>query len=86
MFVQIFISAKLIFHITVQKRICVTGLEIESPKLITLSTYRLPTEDINQLIKNIDDALKHLYKLKAELLICRDINTGYLIESNRKNN
>jgi len=29
----------------------------------------VPTGDFNELIKNIDDVLKHLYKLKAELLI-----------------
>jgi hypothetical protein len=52
---------------------CATELEIKSSKLITLSIYRVPTGDFNQLIKNTDDALKHLYELKAEFLICRDI-------------
>ena len=46
-----------------------------------LSLYRVPTGDFNQFIKSLDDALKHLYKSKAETLICGDINTHNLIES-----
>jgi hypothetical protein len=37
--------------------------------------------DFNQFIKSLDDALKCLYKSKAELLICGDIRTHCLIES-----
>jgi hypothetical protein len=61
-------------------------LETKSSKLIVLSLYRAPTGNFNQVIKNVDDDLKHLYKLvaEAELLICGDIKTDYLIESNRK--
>ena len=61
--------------------ICAVELETKSSKLIVLSLYRVPTGDFNQLIKYLDDALKYLYKLKVELLICADINTDYLIES-----
>jgi len=46
----------------------------------------MPTRDLNQFIKNLDDALKHLYKPKAEFLSCGDIKTDYLIESNLKKN
>jgi len=56
--------------------ICAVELETKSSKL-----YRMPTGDFNHLIKYLDDALKHLYKPKAELLICAGINTYYLIES-----
>lgn len=56
MFVNTYISAKLIFHVTLNKRIW-------------------------KFVKYLDDALKHLYKPKVELLICADINTDYLIES-----
>ena len=38
--------------------------------------------DFKQFIKNLDDTMKHLCKTKVEFLICRDINTDYLIESN----
>jgi hypothetical protein len=65
--------------------ICALELETEASKLIILSLYRAPTRDFNQFIKNLDDTLKHLYKPKAEFLICEDINTNHLIESNRKN-
>jgi len=44
----------------------------------------MPTRDFNRFIKNLDDALKHLYKPKAEFLNCGDITTDYLIESNLK--
>jgi hypothetical protein len=44
----------------------------------------VPTRDFKQLIKNVDDTLKHLYKPKVEFLICGDINTDYLIESNQQ--
>ena len=40
--------------------------------------------DFKQFIKTLDDTLKHLYKPKAEFLICGDINTDYLIKSKRK--
>jgi hypothetical protein len=45
-----------------------------------LSSYRVSTGDFNQFIKNLDDALKYLYKPKVELLIFGYINTDYLIE------
>jgi len=80
----VFVKAKLIFHVTLDKKnmgICAVELETKSSKLIVLSLYRVPTGDFNQLIKYLDDALKYLYKLKVELLICADINTDYLIES-----
>jgi hypothetical protein len=38
--------------------------------------------DFNKFIKNLDDALKHVYKPKAEFLICGNIHTDYLNESN----
>jgi len=62
-------------------KIYAVELETKPSKLIILnfySTYR----DSNQFIKNLDDALKHLYKPKVELLICENINTVYLIEIN----
>jgi hypothetical protein len=40
------------------------------------------TGDFNQVIKNLDGALKYLYKPKAELLIHGDTNADYCIESN----
>ena len=52
--------------------------------LITLSLYRAPAGDFNQFIKNLDDALIHVYKLKSEFLVCGNINTDYLIKNNRK--
>jgi hypothetical protein len=61
--------------------ICAVELETKSSKLIILSLYRAPTGYFNQLIKYLDDALKHLYTPKVELLICADINTDYIIES-----
>ena len=76
------LSAKLIFQITVEKRMCANEIEIKSYKLIILSIHKQPTGYFNQLIKNIDDALKHLHKLQADLLICGDINTDNLIVSN----
>jgi exonuclease III len=64
--------------------ICAVELETETSKLIILSLYRAPTGDFNWFIKNLDDTLKYLYKPKAEFLMCGDINTNYLIESNQK--
>jgi len=46
--------------------------------------YRGPTGDFNQFIKNLDDALTHVYKSKAEFLICGNINTDYITENNKK--
>jgi len=61
--------------------ICAVELQTKSPKLIILSSYRVSTGDFHQFIKNLDDALKYLYKPKVELLIFGDINTDYLIEN-----
>ena len=72
MFGKTCISAKLIFHINCQDKvleICAIELETKSSKLIILSVYRMPLGDFNQFIKNLDDALKHLYKPKLEFLI-----------------
>jgi hypothetical protein len=70
--------SKLISHTNVVE------IEIEVSKLILLSLYRAPTGDFNRLTENLDDTLKYLYKPKTEFLICGDINTYYLTESNQK--
>jgi hypothetical protein len=64
--------------------ICTFELETEALKLIVFSLYTAPTGDFNKLIENLDDILKYLNKPKAEFLICGNINTDYLIESNWK--
>jgi len=51
--------------------ICAVELQTKSSKLIILSSYRVPTGDFNEFIKNLDDALKFLYKPKLELLILK---------------
>jgi len=61
--------------------ICAVELQTKSSKLIILSSYRVPTGDFNEFIKNLDGALKYLYKPKVELLIFEDINTDYLIKN-----
>jgi exonuclease III len=77
-----------ISHNCIEKdlEICAVELETEASKLIILSLYRAPTDDFNRFIKNLDHTLKYLYKPKAEIIICGDINTNYLIESNQKKN
>jgi ferredoxin-fold anticodon binding domain-containing protein len=40
--------------------------------------------DFNQFIKNLDDAMKHVYKPEVEFLTGGDVNTDYIIESTRK--
>jgi len=50
--------------------ICAIDLETKAFKLITLSLHRAPIGDCNQFIKILDNALKHLYKPKTELLFC----------------
>jgi hypothetical protein len=58
--------------------ICEIQLETKASALITLSLYRAPSDDFNQLIKTLDATLKYLYKLKSEFLICGDTNIDYL--------
>ena len=53
-------------------------------QLIVLSVYRDLTGDFNQFLTKLDDTLKYLYKPKTEFLLCGDINTDYLHESNQK--
>jgi hypothetical protein len=61
--------------------ICVGKLESKSSKLIILSIYTVPTQILVNFKKS-NDALKYMYKPKAELLICGDINADYLTEIN----
>jgi len=64
--------------------ICAVELETEASKLIVLNIYRAPTGYFNQFLKKLDVALKYLYKPKTEFLICGDVNTDYLLDSNQK--
>jgi len=64
--------------------ICAVELETGASKLIVLSIYRAPTGDFNHFLKKLNDTLKYLYKPKTEFLICGDINTDCLLESNQK--
>jgi exonuclease III len=64
--------------------ICAVEIETKATKLIIFCLCRAPTGDFNQFINHLDDTLKLFDKPKAEFLICGDINTDYLIESNRK--
>jgi len=59
-------------------------LENKASKVIVLCIYRAPTGDFNHFLKKLDDTLKYLYKPKAEFILCGDINTDYLHDSNRK--
>jgi hypothetical protein len=63
---------------------CAVKLQIASTKLIVLCIYRAPSGNLNQFIELLDSALKQLYQLSVEFLICGDININYLIESNIK--
>jgi len=65
-------------------KICDIKLETKLSKFIILSSCRVPTGNFNQFIKSLDNAVKHQFKSTVEFLICGDINTDYLIESNRK--
>jgi hypothetical protein len=53
--------------------ICAVDLETKAPKLIILSIYRAPTGDFNQFLKNLDDTLKYLHKLKLVEGIMADL-------------
>ena len=85
LFIKTFISEKLNISCNCREEaleIFANELQTKSYKLIILSIYRVPTGDFNQFIKNLDDALKHPYKSKPELLIHGDINIDYLTVSN----
>ena len=61
--------------------ICAVELETVASKLIVL---RAPTGDFNHFLTKLDDTLKYLCKPKSEFLLCGDINTDYLLESNQE--
>ena len=63
--------------------ICAAELESKSFKLIILSLCRVSTGYCIQVMKNLDDTLKHMCKPKVEFLIFGDIITDYVIESKR---
>jgi hypothetical protein len=63
---------------------CAPEIDTKATKLIIFCLYRAPAGYFNQFINCLDDTLKLLYKPKAEFLICGDITTDYLTESNQK--
>jgi len=44
----------------------------------------LPQEILITSLKTLDDTWKYLYQPKGEFMLCGDINTDYLHESNWK--
>jgi hypothetical protein len=46
--------------------------------------YRAPTGNFNLFLNRLDDSIKSIYKADSNLILCSDINIGYLAENDRK--
>jgi exonuclease III len=60
---------------------CVVQLESKFSNIYVLAVYRAPTGDSETFLNKLENILNYLYKLKAEFVICGDINIDYLAES-----
>jgi exonuclease III len=60
---------------------CVVQLESKFSTIYVLAIYRFRTGDFNLFLKKLENITNYLYKPKAELVICGDININYLTES-----
>jgi hypothetical protein len=63
--------------------LCAIQLESKDKCFLIICVNTAPSGDFNLFLQLFDEALKSLYKPKAEFLICGDLNIEYLLDSNR---
>jgi hypothetical protein len=63
---------------------CAVQLQSKFFSMYVVAIYRAPTGDFEQFLNKLDCIINHLYKPKAEFIICGDISTDFLTKSHHK--
>jgi hypothetical protein len=58
--------------------------EFSATKLCVSTIHRSPSSNFHLFVIKLETIIKKLYKLDIQIIICGDINTNYLVESNGK--
>lgn len=64
--------------------ICALKLHLLSCEICLITIYRSLTTDFQYFIDNLDQILRSIYNANIDIIICRDININYLIDSTHK--
>jgi len=64
--------------------VCVLNLKLTFFNVCIMAVYRAPTGNFNLFPNRLDDIIKTLYKVDLQLIICGDINIGYLTDNVKK--
>lgn len=63
---------------------CILKVHLDNTIIHTLTIYRTLAEDFSKLLAILDYILKFLINPKTEIIVCKESNVNYLINSNRK--
>ena len=64
--------------------LCAIQFDTKQINVVVICVYRAPTGDFEIFLKQLENALKFLFKPNREFIICGDINIDYLTESTQK--
>jgi hypothetical protein len=65
---------------------CAVKCEFSATKLCISMIHRSPSSNFHLFVTKLETIIKKLYKFDIQIIICGDINTNYLVESNERNN
>jgi hypothetical protein len=63
---------------------CILKVHLDNTIIHTLTIYRTLAEDFSKLLPILDNILKFLINPKTKIIVCKESNVNYLINSNRK--
>jgi hypothetical protein len=64
--------------------VCAIKIYINAKSACVIAIYRAPSGNFDLFITKLDIILRQLYTCTTEYITCGDINTHYLVDSNRK--
>ena len=64
--------------------VCTILLELSYTKILVITVYKLPASDFQLFLKILEVIIKKFFQSNLKLIICRDINVNYLIDTDRK--
>jgi len=65
-------------------KVCAVKLDLNITRTCVITIYRAPSGNFNLFINKLDTLLSKLYNPTLEYIICGDINTDYLVNSDKK--
>ena len=64
--------------------LCLLKFKTTSFSAYLMLIYRAPTGNFNLFLNRLDDSIKSIYRTNSNLILCGDINIGYLTENDKK--